>query len=469
MNILNTSLYSLVSTILSVVIVILLLAIIAKSIIVVATPGIAAIIYGTKPKPRILVGRMGIKIPYFDRVDKLIISSISIDVTSDGHIKTEDFIDVEVDANANVRIDIEDPDTSQIAIKNFAGKSIDFIREEARQILQANMRETVGQMQIVEISKQKDLFAQKIRENAVQDLANIGLIVDNFNIQNFIDKKGILENIGDSNQAEIEKLANIARAKAESDVAIAKAEASEKTNIVENQTKGRNNKRDFDLNMEAAELTRLSNVALSDAENALGIRNETNRKALETEKANADIEKATLAKEYEIRIADTNKARLEGSVKADAEADKFRREQEADASAYEIMKQAEANERLAIATKAIGLAEADVIEKKAEAQNKLNEQAISQQLIAILPEIFEKISSPLGNIQSLTMYGDGNISGLMGEQVKGLESTFSGILGATGLDIPGLLNSKVKADQLGLALKDNDVLPQNLTETSDAE
>lgn len=424
-----------------------------RGAIVIATPGLAAVIYGTSNEPRILVGKLGFKIPIFDQVDKLPISSISIDVTSDGYIKTADFIDVSVDANANVRIDIDDQATSQIAIKNFAGKSIDFIRAEAQQILQANMRETVGQMGVVEISKQKDLFAQKIRENAVDDLANIGLIVDNFNIQTFQDKQGILENIGKNNQSEIEKVANIARAKADSDVAIAQAEASEKTNIIENETKSRNNKRDFDLNMEAAELERAQNIAKADADTSYEIRKQTNRKMLETETANAEIEKATLSEQYETRVASANKAKLEGSVKANAEADAFRKKQEADARAYETVTQAKANKELAESTKAIGLAEAEVLQKKAEAQNTLNEQALSQQLVALLPEIFASISEPLSNVDSITMYGSGNVSELMGEQVKSVDAIFSGLKDSIGLDLTEVITGKVKADQLGKALK----------------
>lgn len=443
-----------------VVIAVIVVAVIATllSSIVIATPGVAAVIYGTKKEPRILIGKLGFKIPFFDKVDRLPISSISIDVTSDGEIKTGDFIDVTVDGNSNVRIDIDDPKTSQIAIKNFAGRSIQYIRNEALQILQANMRETVGQMSVIEISKQKDIFAKKIRDNAVGDLANIGLVVDNFNIQSFDDSAGILRNIGANNKSEIEKAANITKAKADSDVAIAEAEANERTNITQNETQSRNNKRDFDLAMEAADLKRKQNIAKADADAAYEIRLQTNRKMLERETANAEIEKATLTKDYEARMAEANKAKLEGTVKAEAEAENYRKKQEADAQAYEVVKRAEAAKKQAIATREMGLAEAEVLQKKADAQNTLNEKALSQQLVALLPEIFSSIAEPLTNVDAITMYGSGNVSELMGEQVKSADAIFRGLKDSVGIDFTELINNKVKVEQLGEALKDNKVI-----------
>lgn len=68
-----------------------------------APPDVAYIISGIRKRPRVLIGRAGIRIPFLERVDKLIVRQISIDIKSEGYIPTNDFIGVDVDAVAKVR------------------------------------------------------------------------------------------------------------------------------------------------------------------------------------------------------------------------------------------------------------------------------------------------------------------------------------------------------------------------------
>ena len=56
---------------LPIVAVIILLALIVAMGYVKAPPDMAYIISGIRPKPRVLIGRAGVKIPFFERVDML--------------------------------------------------------------------------------------------------------------------------------------------------------------------------------------------------------------------------------------------------------------------------------------------------------------------------------------------------------------------------------------------------------------
>ena len=47
-----------------------------------APPDMAYIISGVRKKPRVLVGQAGIKIPFFERMDKLSLGAVQIDVNS---------------------------------------------------------------------------------------------------------------------------------------------------------------------------------------------------------------------------------------------------------------------------------------------------------------------------------------------------------------------------------------------------
>ena len=71
-----------------------------------ASPDVAVIISGLTKTPRVLIGRAGVKVPFFEKVDHLHLCQISVDIKTDSYIPTNDFINVKVDAIAKVRIDI---------------------------------------------------------------------------------------------------------------------------------------------------------------------------------------------------------------------------------------------------------------------------------------------------------------------------------------------------------------------------
>ena len=69
---------------LPVIILVTVLIIIIASGYVKAPPDVAFIISGLKREPRVLLGRAGIKIPYLERKDNLIVKQISIDIKTNG-------------------------------------------------------------------------------------------------------------------------------------------------------------------------------------------------------------------------------------------------------------------------------------------------------------------------------------------------------------------------------------------------
>ena len=57
-----------------------------------ASPDTAYIISGLRKTPRVLIGRAGIKIPFFEQLDKLYLGQITVDIKTDEYIPTNDFI-----------------------------------------------------------------------------------------------------------------------------------------------------------------------------------------------------------------------------------------------------------------------------------------------------------------------------------------------------------------------------------------
>ena len=99
-----------------------------------AAPDEAIIISGFFKKPRILIGRAGFRIPFFERVDRLTLRQVTVDIKTGADIPTRDFINVQVNAVAKVR---------EKAMKNFLNKEPGEIIMDLQDSLQGNMREIV--------------------------------------------------------------------------------------------------------------------------------------------------------------------------------------------------------------------------------------------------------------------------------------------------------------------------------------
>ena len=143
---------------------ILLLIILLTSSYVKCPPDMVFIISGLRKKPRVIIGKATLRIPFFERVDKLTLELIQIDVQAH-NVPTSDFINVDVDAVANVRIP-NNPDLIQVAARHFLNQTSKYIADNVQQVLEGNMREIIGQMNLVALVNDKQLFSQKIQENA---------------------------------------------------------------------------------------------------------------------------------------------------------------------------------------------------------------------------------------------------------------------------------------------------------------
>ena len=86
-----------------------------------APPDTAYIISGLGKK-RILIGRAGWRVPFFERVDKLSLGVMQVDVKTTEAVPTNEFINVSVDGVANVKIS-SDPELLKRAAEALLGKT----------------------------------------------------------------------------------------------------------------------------------------------------------------------------------------------------------------------------------------------------------------------------------------------------------------------------------------------------------
>ncbi|MBR1735748.1 MAG: flotillin family protein, partial [Firmicutes bacterium] len=108
-----------------------------------ASPDTAYIISGLRRKPKFLIGKAGVLIPFLEKKDELRLQLIPIDVKTSSAVPTADYINIKVDAAVNVKIS-DEPDKLLKAAQNFLNKKTDYIAQVAREVLEGNMREIVG-------------------------------------------------------------------------------------------------------------------------------------------------------------------------------------------------------------------------------------------------------------------------------------------------------------------------------------
>ena len=127
----------------------------------------AYIISGVKKKSKVVIGKASIRIPFFERLDKLNLRLIPIDVKTSNAVPTADYININVDATVNVKIS-NDPEKLRLAAENFLNKNTEYIASVAREVLEGNVREIVGKMRL---GSDRQKFANLVKENAEPDLA----------------------------------------------------------------------------------------------------------------------------------------------------------------------------------------------------------------------------------------------------------------------------------------------------------
>ena len=315
-------------------------------------------------------------LPILQKTQRMTLENIQVDFTSRNEIPTQDAIHVLVDAVANMAIS-QDPARQKVAASKFAGYTIDQIRNIVIPVLEGNIREIISQTKFEDLIRgDKKAFSELVMENVTPNLADLGIDLTTFNIQNFSDKNGVIRDLGIENIEKVKKEAQIAAANAKAEVAVAQAEADKRANDAKVISATEIAKSQTEFAIKKAELQEQADTAQAKADAAKAIEAENQRKLHEVAVANANLakqEKEIELKEREVAIKERT---LEAEIKKTADAQKYAEEQKADAKLYATQRAAEAEqferERRAEAdkTEALKKAEADLAVAEAEAKAK---------------------------------------------------------------------------------------------------
>ena len=492
----NTFLFSAAGDIFATVavIIVILAVILFATGYVKAAPDTAIIISGMG-KRKILIGKAGFRWPFLQRIDKLSLRVFQVDIKTDEAIPTSNFINIRVDGVSNLKVS-SDPELLNRAAEAILNMNEANLIRQVQQVLQGNMREIIGTVDIKKLVQDRQGVASSVKENVVPDMAKMGIEVVNFNIQSFSDDNHVIENLGIDNISQISKDAAIAKANADRDVTIAKSNAEEAANRSRVEASQKIIEQNTTLSLKESELKQQTDTAKAQADAAYKIEEQKRQQEINIAQINAEISKRERMVELENREVEIQEKKLAAEInkvadakkyaaQQEAEADLFTRQKAAEAQKFELEKEAEIQKIQAEADKEVkqkaaeallieaqadanaqfakanaakeaalaeaqgieakGRAEADAIKAKADAMKQYGEAATLQLILdsGVLPEIVNAYSKPIaeamGQIDSITMYGEGNTAKLTEEITKNGTQIFDGLEKATGLDVKSIL------------------------------
>ena len=470
-----------------------------------APPDMAYIISGLRKNPKVLIGRAGLKIPFLERKDELIMRQISVDIKTNGYVPTKDFIGVNIDAIAKIAVDYEKPfdgkssrELSQgiaLAMKNFLNMDEKHIIQALTDSLQGNMREIIGTVELKELCTNRKKFGDEVQSKAQLDMSALGIKIVSCNIQKIEDERGLITALGQDNMSQIQKEASIAKALADRDVAIAEAEAKREANDAQVKSNTEIAIKQNELAIKQAELKKASDTKKAESDAAYSIMQQEQRKTIEITTSNANIAKQEREIELKEKEALVKEKELDATVKRQADAERYKVQQESDASLYQRQKQAEAKkyeetqeaearkiqaeaakytrEQEAAGIAAVGKAEAEALEKKAEAMKKYGQAAMMEMIVKALPEMAREIAEPLKAIDKVTIIdgGEGNsgVSQMGGYVPAILAKTMESVKEATGIDLGEIMRANTYDAKVNRNLNVTGVVPDDGSKTAENE
>lgn len=442
-------------------------------------------------RKRVISGGGGLVIPILERTDRISLENMKIQVVTQGAL-TEQGVDIIANGVAIIKVK-SDKESILAAIEQFnAGneiKTIGVIEDIAKCVLDGKLREIISKLTVEEIYKDREKFASQVQEVAALDLSEMGLEVKAFTIIDISDDNGYLQALGKKRISEVKRDAEIAEADASMETKIKTAEANrlgeEALLISETQIAAAN--KDKELRIQSYRKEQETAKAMADlayeieknkgtkevTETEMQIEIIRKQKEIEANRVDKEVTETKMQieltkKQKEIQIAEQEAFRkekeLEATIVKQAEADKYREIQVAQARAESIKlegsakadaKRFEGKAEVEIILER-GKAEAESMLKKAEAYKQYNDAAITQMIIEKLPEIARAISEPLSKTEKIVIVDNGSsgdqkgaakVSGYVTDIMASLPQTLEAL---TGIDILDVINpNHTKNKELG--------------------
>src|SRR6185369_3773995 len=200
-----------------------------KNLLLVSSPNEALIlsggthaIQGKMVGYRSIRGGRAVRIPLLERVDRMDMSNIPMDISVKGAY-SKGGIPLNIQGVAHVKVPSHEPRLSN-AVERFLGRTREEIAAVAKETLEGNVRGVLAQLTPEQVNQDKSAFANKLLEEAEHDMLRIGLVLDTLKIQNVTDDVNYLNSTGRIQGARVRMEASIVEAQMQAEAAEKKAD-----------------------------------------------------------------------------------------------------------------------------------------------------------------------------------------------------------------------------------------------------
>ena len=362
---------------------------------------------GTAVGYRVIQGGRGFRIPLLEKVDRLRLNTIPIDLTVT-NAYSKGGIPLTVRAIANVKVASNESELAN-AVERLLGKNLGEIQTIAKETLEGNLRGVLATLTPEEVNEDRLKFAKELLAEADNDLSNLGLQLDTMKIQSVEDDAGYLDAIGRQQSAHIIAAARVAEAEKKEQARLAEASADKSIELAENEVRILKAQLAAKAHAEEAKIEVAADVAEAQAKQELA--------------------------EEEIKLAEK---RQRAEVVVSAEAQRLAKEEIAKGNAARILED--------------GQAEVEVLRQKLALWQEAGTDAERLFLIQMLPDILSQVVQTVDNLQidKLTVVDSGQGSGVPSvfNQIAGsTPALLESLKASTGIDIAGMLSRAASTPQ----------------------
>merc|ERR1719422_2698426 len=358
------------------------------------------------------------------------------------NVETKQGVPLTVTGVAQVKI-MKNPELLGIAAEQFLGKREEEITDTILQTLEGHLRAILGTLTVEEVYKDRDQFANLVREIAAPDVGRMGIEILSFTIKDVYDNVDYLSSLGKSQTAAVKRDAEIGVAQANRDAGIREAECEKAAMDVKysTDTKIEDNSRAFKL--QKANFDSEVNTAKAEAQLAYELQAAKIQQRIKQEELQIQVVERRKQIEIEDQEIKRKEKELMATVRLPAEAEGYKVQTVAEGMRTKTVESAKAEgEKIRLigaadarAVEAVGRAEAEKMRMKASAYKQYGDAAILSLVLESLPQIAAEVSAPLAKTDEIVLIGGqdrttAEISKLCGTLPPAVQAL-------TGVDITG--------------------------------
>merc|ERR550534_2085415 len=360
------------------------------------------------------------------------------------NVETKQGVPLTVTGVAQVKIMKEDK-FLEIAAEQFLGKKEDEITETILQTLEGHLRAILGTLTVEEVYKDRDQFANLVRDIAKPDVGKMGIEILSFTIKDVYDNVDYLASLGKSQTAAVKRDAEIGVAQANRDAGIREAECEKSAMDIKysTDTKIEDNSRGF--KMQKANFDTEVNTATAEAQLAYELQAAKIQQRIRNEEIQIQVVERRKQIEIEEQEIKRKEKELFATVRLPAEAKAYKTQTVAEGNRTKTVEAARAEgEKIKLiggaeakAVEAVGRAEAERMRMKASAYKQYGDAAILSLVLEALPQIAAEVAAPLAKTDEIVLIGGqdrtaAEVSKLCGTLPPAVQAL-------TGVDITGAL------------------------------